>query len=212
MSAESGISTFRDADGLWEKYPVMQVCSADGFAADPALVHRFYNDRRSQLDEVQPCEGHRAIARLERYFDVDVVTQNVDDLHERAGSSKVLHLHGELMKVRALDNPSLLFPVDYDTGTDPDTRMDGHAVRPHIVFFQEAVPMFEPATEIVAQADVFVIIGTSLVVYPAAGLVNYYSGNKLVIINKDVTPVDQQADLVVSGKIGEIFAQIADGD
>ncbi len=104
MSAESGISTFRDADGLWEKYPVMQVCSADGFAADPALVHRFYNDRRSQLDEVQPCEGHRAIARLERYFDVDVVTQNVDDLHERAGSTRVHHLHGELRKVRALDD------------------------------------------------------------------------------------------------------------
>lgn len=174
MSAESGISTFRDADGLWEKYPVMQVCSADGFAADPALVHRFYNDRRSQLDEVQPCEGHRAIARLERYFDVDVVTQNVDDLHERAGSTKVLHLHGELMKMRAVDDPGFIRPFrDYDDTSSVDTVVEGHHMRPHIVFFQEAVPMFEPATEIAAEADIFVIIGTSLAVYPAAALVQY---------------------------------------
>ena len=172
MSAESGISTFRDADGLWEKYPVMQVCSADGFAADPALVHRFYNDRRSQLDEVQPCEGHRAIARLERYFDVDVVTQNVDDLHERAGSTRVHHLHGELRKVRALDDENLLYTLP-PRGITPDTRIDGHPVRPHIVFFQEAVPAFDPATKIVAQADVFVIIGTTLSVYPAAALLRY---------------------------------------
>ncbi len=173
MSAESGISTFRDADGLWEKYPVMQVCSADGFAADPALVHRFYNDRRSQIDEVQPCEGHRAIARLERYFDVDVVTQNVDDLHERAGSTRVHHLHGELRKVRALDDENLLYTLPPGGITSPDTRIDGHPVRPHIVFFQEAVPAFDPATKIVAQADVFVIIGTTLSVYPAAALLRY---------------------------------------
>ena len=173
MSAESGISTFRDADGLWEKYPVMQVCSADGFAADPALVHRFYNDRRSQLDEVQPCEGHRAIARLERYFDVDVVTQNVDDLHERAGSTRVHHLHGELRKVRALDDENLLYTLPPGGIPSPDTRIAGHPVRPHIVFFQEAVPAFDPATKIVAQADVFVIIGTTLSVYPAAALLRY---------------------------------------
>lgn len=173
ISAESGISTFRDAGGLWENYPVMDVASADGFARNPELVHRFYNERRRDLAKVRPNAAHDILRRLEEHFDVYVITQNVDDLHERAGSSKVLHLHGELMKVRALDNPSLLFPVDYDTGTDPDTRMDGHAVRPHIVFFQEAVPMFEPATEIVAQADVFVIIGTSLVVYPAAALLQY---------------------------------------
>ncbi|MDE6043135.1 MAG: NAD-dependent deacylase [Muribaculaceae bacterium] len=173
MSAESGISTFRDADGLGERYPVMQVCSADGFAADPALVHNFYNDRRDQLDTVEPNAGHLALARLEKYFDVDIITQNVDDLHERAGSTRVLHLHGELRKVRAMDDPSLLFTLPAGTRTTPETRIDGHAVRPHIVFFQEAVPAFEPAARIVEQADIFVIIGTSLSVYPAASLLQY---------------------------------------
>lgn len=173
MSAESGISTFRDAGGLWEQYPVMQVCSADGFAADPALVHRFYNERRAQLDSVQPNAGHRGLVELERHFDVRVITQNVDDLHERAGSSHVLHLHGELRKVRALDDDSLVYELRPGTCTSPDTRIDGHRVRPHIVFFQEAVPNFEPATEMVAEADIFVIIGTSLSVYPAAALLRY---------------------------------------
>ena len=174
VSAESGISTFRDADGLWERYPVMQVCSADGFAADPALVHEFYNQRRRQLTSVQPNHAHHVLAELEKDYDVYVITQNVDDLHERAGSSKILHLHGELMKARAMDKPDLLFPLDpAHPDTTPDTVIDGHHVRPHIVFFQEAVPMFEPATELVRQADIFVIIGTSLAVYPAASLLHY---------------------------------------
>lgn len=174
MSAESGISTFRDAGGLWENYPVMEVCSADGFERNPALVHKFYSERRQQLIDCQPNEGHRIIAELEKRFDVTVITQNVDDLHERAGSSKVLHLHGELMKVRAIDNESLVF--DLKPGacvTTPDTVINGHHVRPHIVFFQEAVPNFTSATEIVSAADIFVIIGTSLVVYPAASLLHY---------------------------------------
>lgn len=174
MSAESGISTFRDAGGLWENYPVMDVCSADGFARNPALVHKFYNERRRQLVNVEPNDGHRALVDLEKRYEVIVITQNVDDLHERAGSSNVLHLHGELMKVRAIDDESKVYTLRPETcETTPDTVIDGHHVRPHIVFFQEAVPNFEPATEIVASADIFVIIGTSLVVYPAAALLHY---------------------------------------
>lgn len=174
ISAESGITTFRDAGGLWEQYPVMQVASAEGFAADPGLVHRFYNARRHDLAKAAPNEAHKLIAGLQDSFDVRVVTQNVDDLHERAGSSKVLHLHGELMKARAIDDESLTFrltPESYVTTVD--SLFDGHRVRPHIVFFGEAVPNFEPATELAAQADIFVIIGTSLAVYPAASLLHY---------------------------------------
>ena len=174
ISAESGIKTFRDADGLWENYPVMDVASADGFRRNPALIHRFYNERRKQLAQAQPNAAHIMLHKLEEYFDVCVITQNVDDLHERAGSTNVLHLHGELMKVRALDDPSLTFRLEStEVETTPETRIDGHLVRPHIVFFQEAVPMFEPATELAARADIFVIIGTSLVVYPAAALLHY---------------------------------------
>lgn len=173
ISAESGISTFRDADGLWENYPVMDVASADGFARNPALVHDFYNARRAALADVRPNRAHEILRELEEHFDVYVITQNVDDLHERAGSSKIVHLHGELTKVRALDNPDLTFKLEYHDATTPDTVIDGHHVRPHIVFFQEAVPMFETAAQLASQADIFVIIGTSLVVYPAAGLLNY---------------------------------------
>lgn len=176
VSAESGIRTFRDADGLWEQYPVMDVCSATGFRRNPALVHQFYNERRRQLLTVEPNAAHRAIARLADRFDTMVVTQNVDNLHERAGTpaDRIIHLHGELMKVRALDDESKVYelcPPDLDT--TPSTLIDGHHVRPHIVFFEEAVPMIEPAAEVVAKADILVIVGTSLNVYPAAGLINY---------------------------------------
>lgn len=174
MSAESGIATFRDAGGLWENYPVMDVASADGFRRNPQLVHDFYNKRRAELVKAQPNAGHRGLTELEKDYDVTVITQNVDDLHERAGSSKVLHLHGELMKVRAIDDESKVYTLHSGKlETTPETVIDGHRVRPHIVFFQEAVPNFEPATEIVSEADVFVIIGTSLAVYPAAALLNY---------------------------------------
>ena len=174
MSAESGISTFRDAGGLWENYPVMEVCSADGYARNPALVHRFYNERRAQLTSCSPNVGHLALVELEKRFEVNIITQNVDDLHERAGSSNILHLHGELMKVRAVDDESKVFTLKPEAcETTPDTIIEGHHVRPHIVFFQEAVPNFEPATQIVSEADIFVIIGTSLVVYPAAALLHY---------------------------------------
>lgn len=173
ISAESGISTFRDAGGLWEQYPVMDVASADGFARNPELIHKFYNERRAALAKAEPNAAHRALVDLEKDFEVYVITQNVDNLHERAGSRNVLHLHGELTKVRALDDPSLTFRLEPGQTTTPETRIDGHLVRPHIVFFQEAVPMFEPATALVEMADIFVIIGTSLAVYPAAGLLHY---------------------------------------
>ena len=197
MSAESGISTFRDAGGLWENYPVMDVCSADGFIRNPALVHKFYNERRAQLVNCKPNAGHIAIAELESRFDVKIITQNVDDLHERAGSSDVLHLHGELMKVRAVDNDSLVFNLHSGAlETTPDTIIDGHHVRPHIVFFQEAVPNFEPATEIVSTADIFVIIGTSLVVYPAAALLHYVRPG-VPVYYIDPNPADVPAGVTV---------------
>lgn len=174
ISAESGITTFRDAGGLWEQYPVMEVASAEGFARNPALIHKFYNERRHDLGLAVPNRAHEILKELENQFDVYVITQNVDDLHERAGSSKILHLHGELMKVRAVDDPAFIRPLaSYDDKTDVDTRIEGHPMRPHIVFFQEAVPNFEPATDLVDQADIFVIVGTSLNVYPAAALIRY---------------------------------------
>lgn len=175
ISAESGIKTFRDVDGLWENYPVMEVASADGFRRNPALIHKFYNERRKQLVTAQPNAAHKALAELEKYFDVYVITQNVDDLHERAGSSKVLHLHGELMKIRSISDPDYIETLDIDhLETTPATRgKNGDLMRPHIVFFQEPVPNIEKAVELVEKADVFVVIGTSLVVYPAAGLIQY---------------------------------------
>lgn len=175
ISAESGISTFRDADGLWEKYPVMDVASADGFARNPALIHKFYNERRRQLLEVEPNDAHRGLVELEKWYDTYVITQNVDDLHERAGSLNILHLHGELMKVRSMTHPERVYTLTPDNlETSVDTRDKyGDPVRPHIVFFQEAVPNIEPAIELTESADIFVVIGTSLQVYPAAALLHY---------------------------------------
>lgn len=175
ISAESGISTFRDAGGLWENYPVMDVASATGFRKDPGLVHRFYNERRKALLDARPNAAHRALVDLEKDFDVRVITQNVDDLHERAGSSDVLHLHGELMKIRSVSNPGYVESLDIDhLETTPATRgKNGDLMRPHIVFFEEPVPNIEAAVELVRKADIFVVVGTSLVVYPAAGLLQF---------------------------------------
>lgn len=176
VSAESGVSTFRDAGGLWEQYPVMQVASAEGFRRDSALVHQFYNERRRQLLTVEPNEAHRIIAELESHpqFDVRVITQNVDDLHERAGSSNVLHLHGELMKIRSVSDENYietLTPPDIET--TPERRgHNGDFMRPHIVFFNEAVPAISNAIRLAQEADIFIVIGTSLAVYPAAGLID----------------------------------------
>ena len=175
ISAESGLSTFRDADGLWNNYPVMDVASHDGFVRNPALIHSFYNGLRRQLLDKKPNAAHLGLKELEKDFDVRIITQNVDDLHERAGSTSVLHLHGELMKVRSMTHPERVYDL---TGGDLETSLAtrdpyGDPVRPHIVFFQEDVPNFSPAVDLVAEADVFVVIGTSLVVYPAAALINY---------------------------------------
>lgn len=175
ISAESGISTFRDAGGLWENYPVMEVCSADGFRKNPKLVHDFYNARRKDLQDKEPNDAHKILAELEKDYDVYVITQNVDNLHEKAGSSKILHLHGELMKIRSVSNPDYIESLDMEhLETCPETRgKNGDIMRPHIVFFQEAVPNMELAAEWVHEADIFVVIGTSLNVYPAAGLLHY---------------------------------------
>lgn len=178
MSAESGLKTFRDAGGLWENYPVEQVASHQGWLANPDLVTQFYNERRRQLLTAQPNEGHRLVARLEEKYEVAVVTQNVDDLHERAGSTRVIHLHGELMKVcssRDPDNPRFQQTLTAaNCEVKPGTKAgDGSLLRPFIVFFGEAVPMIETAAELSEAADIYIIIGTSFNVYPAAGLVQY---------------------------------------
>ena len=178
MSAESGISTFRDAGGLWERYPVEQVATPEGYAANPKLVIEFYNERRKQLLSVKPNKGHLLLAELEKQFKVTVITQNVDNLHERAGSRNVIHLHGELTKVTSSlqpNNPKFireLQPEQYEVHWG-DKADDGSQLRPFIVWFGEPVPMIEKAIEYTEQADIFVIIGTSLNVYPAAGLLNY---------------------------------------
>lgn len=178
MSAESGISTFRDSGGLWEQYSVEEVATPEGYAANPKLVIDFYNARRKQLLEVVPNLGHKLLAGLERDFKVTVVTQNVDNLHERAGSTNVIHLHGELTKVTSSRNPNdprcirELTPEQYEVKMG-DLAADGTQLRPFIVWFGEAVPLIEKAVDEVMEADVFVIIGTSLNVYPAAGLLHY---------------------------------------
>lgn len=173
MSAESGIKTFRDSDGLWENYRIEEVCTPEALERNPELVNHFYNERRKQLYEAQPNAGHIELAELEKYFDVRIITQNIDDLHERAGSSRVLHLHGELKKVRSSIHPDKIYDLD-GWELKPGTRCeDGSLLRPHVVFFGEAVPNIEPAIELVRQADLFVVIGTSLAVYPAASLLRY---------------------------------------
>ena len=173
MSAESGIKTFRDSDGLWENYRIEEVCTPEALERNPELVNHFYNERRKQLYEAQPNAGHIGLAELEKYFDVRIITQNIDDLHERAGSSRVLHLHGELKKVRSSIHPDKIYDLD-GWELKPGTRCeDGSLLRPHVVFFGEAVPNIEPAIELVRQSDLFVVIGTSLAVYPAASLLRY---------------------------------------
>lgn len=172
ISAESGIKTFRDADGLWEGYDVMEVASPEGWNANPKLVLDFYNQRRAQLKEVKPNGAHFGLVELEQNYEVVIITQNVDDLHERAGSKKVLHLHGELRKVRSIWDDSLILDWEGDLNLG-DLAADGKQLRPHIVWFGEGVPMMDTAVAEIRTADIVVIIGTSLQVYPAAGLVAY---------------------------------------
>lgn len=173
VSADSGLATFRDSDGLWASYRIEDVCTPEALVRNRALVIDFYNMRRREMLAAQPNAGHLAIAGLERDFDVEVVTQNVDDLHERAGSTRVTHLHGELRKLRSMRNPDVIVPIEGWEQPLDATGPDGALLRPHIVFFGEPVPMFERAAGIAAQAEVMVVVGTSLAVYPAASLVRY---------------------------------------
>ena len=173
VSADSGIATFRDSDGLWANYRIEEVCTPEALERNRTKVVEFYNLRRRETLSKEPNAAHRAIAELEKYFDVEVVTQNVDNLHERAGSTRITHLHGELTKLRSTANPDLIDPIE-GWEQDLDARAeDGSYLRPHIVFFGEAVPMFDRATRIVEKADILVVVGTSLAVYPAASLVHY---------------------------------------
>ena len=172
MSADSGIRTFRDANGLWEDHDVMEVASPYGFARDPALVLDFYNQRRRQLLEVVPNAGHKMLVELEQHFNVTIITQNIDDLHERAGSSHVLHLHGELLKVRSTGDETMVLDWKKDL-TLGETCPKGYQLRPHIVWFGEEVPLLSEAAQITVTADILIIIGTSMQVYPAAGILNY---------------------------------------
>lgn len=172
ISAESGISTFRDSNGLWEQHRIEDVASPEGWKRNQDLVLDFYNQRRRQLLSCQPNPAHKALAELEQKFEVTIITQNVDDLHERGGSSQVIHLHGELLKARSVSDESLVYEWTNDITTH-DKCESGFQLRPHIVWFGEAVPMMDIAIKKVKEADVFLIIGTSLVVYPAAELINY---------------------------------------
>lgn len=173
ISAESGISTFRDSDGLWENYHVEDVATPEGYARNPQMVLDFYNERRAHAFRAQPNEAHKQLVRLEEKFDVQIITQNIDTLHERAGSSHVLHLHGRLDYGRSERNPNLLVEIGDRPIRLGDLAPDGTQLRPHIVWFGEAVPNIEPAAELCQQADIFVVIGTSMAVYPAAGLIHY---------------------------------------
>jgi NAD-dependent deacetylase len=176
ISAESGIKTFRDADGLWEGHDIMQVASPEGFASNPKLVLDFYNQRRKQLINVKPNKAHYTLVELEKYFDIDIITQNVDDLHERSGSSRVTHLHGELLKVKSSIDESIILDWKKDLFVG-DLCIKGSQLRPHIVWFGEMVPMLDKAIKITEKADILVIIGTSMQVYPAASLANYVKTN-----------------------------------
>jgi NAD-dependent deacetylase len=172
VSAESGLKTFRDSDGLWEGYDIDEVATATAWKRNPALVLEFYNMRRKSVAEAKPNAAHYTLAALEADFDVQIITQNIDDLHERAGSNKVLHLHGEIFKMRSEKNELFQYPI-YEDIKMGDRAEDGAQLRPYIVWFEEPVPAMEEAIKLVKTAELFMVVGTSLVVYPAAGLVNY---------------------------------------
>jgi NAD-dependent deacetylase len=200
ISAESGLKTFRDSDGLWEGYDVAEVATPRAWKKDPELVLQFYNMRRRDVLNARPNAAHIGLAELEENFDVDIITQNIDDLHERAGSTKVLHLHGEIFKMRSEKNASLVYDIRADMKYG-DVAADGAQLRPHIVWFEEPVPMIEPAINIASEADIFVVTGTSLVVYPAAGLINYAGSNiPKFIIDKRIPYTSSLAHLTAIEK------------
>jgi NAD-dependent deacetylase len=199
MSAESGIKTFRESGGLWEEFDVTEVASPMGWALNRELVIKFYNDRRKQLAECKPNSGHSGVAALEKYFNVHVITQNIDNLHERAGSTKVLHLHGELTKARSSADPSLIYDIGYNDIKPGDKCEKGSQLRPHIVWFGEAVPMMDEAVRITSSADIFVVIGSSLNVYPAAGLIEYAPTKALLWLidpNEVYVPASRKVEII----------------
>ncbi|MFV0378051.1 MAG: SIR2 family NAD-dependent protein deacylase [Mangrovibacterium sp.] len=209
MSQESGLKTFRDMGGLWEEYDVADVATPEAWERNPALVNRFYNDRRRQLQDARPNRGHVLLAELEQDFDVRIITQNVDNLHERAGSTKVLHLHGELTKVRSSVDLALIYELDGWELKLGDKCPKGSPLRPHIVWFGEAVPAMEDAIEIASRADVFVVIGTSLNVYPAAGLVHYIPSNcPVFVIDPERPPLRMQGVTFIEEKAAAGLQQL----
>jgi len=216
VSAESGIKTFRDADGLWEGHDVMEVASPEGWRKNPELVLDFYNQRRKQLLEVKPNDAHKALVELEKYYQVEIITQNVDDLHERAGSTNVTHLHGELLKVRSSAQPDYVVEWKKDLVLGDCCPQDSQ-LRPHIVWFGEGVPKMDKAMRIVAQADILMIIGTSMVVYPAAGLLHYAPENTPVYFidpapsienGKNIQVIAENATIGVPKIVNELIFKI----
>ena len=199
MSSESGIKTFRDSGGLWEEYEVTEVATPMAWWKNKELVLRFYNERRRQIAGCKPNEGHTGLSQLEKHFEVHIITQNIDDLHERAGSTKILHLHGELTKSRSTVDPSLIYDIGYKDINPGDNCEKGSQLRPHIVWFGEDVPMMNEAVSITGEADIFVVVGSSLNVYPAAGLISYApSKASLWLIDpKDVAiPVNRNVEVI----------------
>lgn len=219
MSAESGLRTFREMGGLWEQYDVMEVASIEGWHKNPKLVLEFYNERRRQLKDAQPNSGHLALAELETDFEVTIITQNVDNLHERAGSTNVLHLHGELTKVQSSLNEDDVKDIGYDDVNIGDCCKYGSQYRPHIVWFGEAVPLFEEATRIAAEADILIVIGTSLNVYPAASVIDYIKPNTPIFLidpnevyvsrRHDVTVIKETATLGIP-RLKELLIELED--
>lgn len=215
ISAESGISTFRDSDGLWEQYRVEDVATHEAYLRNPELVLNFYNERRRQLFAVKPNEGHRQLVRLEEKYDVHIITQNIDNLHEQAGSTNVLHLHGDLTKARSDRDENLIVEIGDRDIRLGDKAPDGAQLRPHIVWFGEAVPNIEPAAELCERADYFIVVGTSMNVYPAAGLIHYVPRStpcylvdpKAVPISRPITIFQEKAGTGVKKVVDELMAK-----
>ena len=214
ISAESGIKTFRDSDGLWENYRVEEVATIEGYLQNKQLVLDFYNARRREVKNTKPNEGHKQLVRLEEKYDVQIITQNIDNLHEQAGSKNILHLHGEITKARSEKDPNLIPDLGYNDIHLGDLASDGTQLRPHIVWFGEAVPNIEPAAELCEKADYFIVVGTSLVVYPAAGLIHYVSRGakcylvdpKPMAVSRTITTIAEPAGTGVKKVVDELLA------
>jgi len=215
ISAESGLKTFRDSDGLWEGYDIEEVATPEGWERNPALVQDFYNMRRKSVLEAKPNAAHYALAKLEEKYDVTIITQNIDDLHERAGSTNVVHLHGIITRSQSSKNPRLTYPINGWELRMGEVCSLGSQLRPHVVWFGEMVPMIEPAAKICSEADLFILVGSSLAVYPAAGLINYVPANvtkyivdlKIPMINgvPDLIKIEEKATIGVPALVDELM-------